>query len=621
MYHLKQADIVIIGAGAAGTMSAIYAHRLDPKLKVVVLDKSKMETSGGAGRGMDALNTVALPPHSRPEDVVELMTKVTEGVLDQRVAFRFGQICPRMVADLERIMGRGKGDLFPVDDQGNYRLMYLHPINKPLLLPMDGEEMKRALAHAVRETGAEIMDRTPALRLLTRDGRICGVVAMNIRTGHYYHIKTKAVCLTTGAAGRMGLAGSGYLAGTYEFPGCSGDGYAMAYEAGAELVNMECFQANTLLKDHQGPSCGYVASPRGAYTINPWGEHTWSHGYSSGDSKMGAWKRFAQGKGPIYLKMDHLPENMIRIIEKIQWGNERTSRGLFHRGRGQDYRRADSVELAFAEEIGVCGGHSSSGVLSDVNGATNVPGLYVAGDVDGGLPHSYLGGALAMGGLIGEEAARFAGGAPPPASTTGLKAWLRREAEAFEEPLRRQGGLPTTLVEYKARTRVQYYLKPPKNPVFMEKAAWWMDRIRREDLPRVQAVDLHDLLKVQEIRSILLVGEMMARSSLFRDESRWGYQHWRADLPAKKPEWERTWVVIKKGPAGEMELSRRRTPEHQWPYPTEMEYAYPDLEFDTGPMFQKGPQWKNPDTDPWMEHHLESQDMATPRRFMPKEEN
>ena len=58
-------------------------------------------------------------------------------------------------------MGRAKGDLFPVDENGNYRLMYLHPINKPLLLPMDGEEMKRALAHAVRQTGAEVMDRTP----------------------------------------------------------------------------------------------------------------------------------------------------------------------------------------------------------------------------------------------------------------------------------------------------------------------------------------------------------------------------------------------------------------------------------------------------------------------------
>ena len=123
MYHVKQADIVIIGSGAAGTMSAIYAHRVDPKLKVVVLDKSKMDSSGGAGRGMDALNTVALPPYSQPEDVVELLTKVTEGILDQKVAHRFGEICPRMVADLEQIMGRGKGDLFP---RGRRRQLQAH---------------------------------------------------------------------------------------------------------------------------------------------------------------------------------------------------------------------------------------------------------------------------------------------------------------------------------------------------------------------------------------------------------------------------------------------------------------------------------------------------------------
>lgn len=96
---------------------------------------------------------------------------------------------------------------------------------------------------------------------------------------------------------------------------------------------------------------------------------------------MGVWKAFAEGKSPTYLKMDHLPEKNIRIIEKILWGSERTSRSIFHQNRDQDYLKPFSVELAFAEEIGACGGHSSSGVQSDVNGATKVSGLYVAGDV------------------------------------------------------------------------------------------------------------------------------------------------------------------------------------------------------------------------------------------------
>ena len=106
------------------------------------------------------------------------------------------------------------------------------------------------------------------------------------------------------------------------------------------------------------------------------------------------------------------------------------------------------------------------------------------------------------------------------------------------------------MVEFKARNRIQYYLKPPKNPEYMRIALDWMNRIRREDLPDIKAVDYHDLLKVYEIQSILLVGEMMGRASLFREESRWGYHHWRVDIPEKKPEWEQTWVIVRKGTDG-----------------------------------------------------------------------
>jgi succinate dehydrogenase/fumarate reductase flavoprotein subunit len=54
--------------------------------------------------------------------------------------------------------------------------------------------------------------------------------------------KTKAAILCCGAAGRLGLPASGYLMGTYENPTNAGDGYAMAYHAGAELANLECFR-------------------------------------------------------------------------------------------------------------------------------------------------------------------------------------------------------------------------------------------------------------------------------------------------------------------------------------------------------------------------------------------
>ena len=453
-----------------------------------------------------------------------------------------------------------------------------------------------------RAAAAQVYDRTAGLKIFTRDGAVTGVLGFNIRTGDYWFIQAKAVCLTAGPAGRMGLASSGYLFNTYEFPGNSGEGYALAYEAGAELVNMECYQALTMLKDFQGPACGYVAGTRGARSTNRVGEGIWTHAYPSGDTRLATWRTFAEGKGPIYLHTDHLPEDVIRIIEHIQFGTERTGRYLFHKGRGQDYRQPKCLELAFAEEIGACGGHSSSGVNGNRRGETNVRGLFVAGDVDGGLPFSFLGGALAMGGLIGEEAARYAAGADWAGGEPRARA--REEIRSFEAPLKRRQGLPPCLVEFKARTRLQYYLKPPKNPDYHQIALWWMERIRREDLPEVKAEDYHDLLKVHEIRSILLVGEMMARASLFREESRWGYQHWRVDVPEKKPEWEGTWVVVRKGEKG-MELEARKVPAYRRDFPTAMEYSYPVLSFDLGVPFQRAPHYQNPMGDPWTRGRME----------------
>jgi len=618
VYHIKQADIVIIGGGAAGSMAAIYAHRTDPNLRIAVLDKSKLETSGAAGRGMDGLNNMAIPPASEPEDLVQFYTLITEGVLDQEASYEFAKRCPRAVADLEEIMNRKKGDLFPVDEKGNYQLIDMHGIGKPFLLPMDGEEMKRAMAQAVRSTGAAVYDRTPAIKIVTVDNRVAGVLGFNIRNGEYYFFKTKAVCMTAGCAGRMGLGNSGYLAGTYEFPGCSGDGHAMAYDAGAELVNMECFQLSAKLKDHMGPICGFVAGPRGARTVNRVGEKSWIHPYSSGDSRLGVWKSYAEGKDPLFMNMDHLPEGNVKVIEKILFGTERTSRRLFHKNRGQDYRRPKSVEVEFSDDISICGGHNSSGVLSDCNGATCVPGLYVAGDVDGGVPHSMLGGAIAMGSLIGLRAAQYAANADM-ASIDGLKHWIHDEIETFEAPLKRDRGLPTHLVETKARSRILYYLKPPKNPDRLNIALWWMERIRREDLPRIKAADYHDLLKAHEIKSILLVGEMMAGASLFRDESRWGYFHWRLDIPEKKPDWEGCWVVTRKGVNG-IEYVKRNVPPYKWDFSTSMEYKYPELSFDAGMPPAKPSPKRLEDGDSWTLGHIEKEGMDTPKRFMPKRE-
>ncbi|MFD0474810.1 FAD-binding protein [Nonomuraea thailandensis] len=107
-------------------------------------------------------------------------------------------------------------------------------------------------------------------------------------------------------------------------------------------------------------------------------------------------------RGPIYLKLSHLPDETVTAIEDILHTTERPTRGTFHAGRGHDYRTHD-VEMHISE-IGLCGGHSASGVWVDENGATTVPGLYAAGDL-ACVPHNYMIGAFVFGDLAGAHAA------------------------------------------------------------------------------------------------------------------------------------------------------------------------------------------------------------------------
>ena len=111
------------------------------------------------------------------------------------------------------------------------------------------------------------------------------------------------------------------------------------------------------------------------------------------------------GKGPVFLKLDHLHADTISQIETILHNVERPSRGRFHEGRGTDYRRR-MVEMHISE-IGFCSGHSASGVFVDEFARTTVSGLYAAGDM-ASVPHNYMLGAFTNGAVAGEDAMDFA---------------------------------------------------------------------------------------------------------------------------------------------------------------------------------------------------------------------
>ncbi len=517
-------DVLVIGGGTAGTMAAIKAKQANPEAEVLILEKANIRRSGAIAMGMDGVNTAVIPGNSTPEQYVREITIANDGILNQKAVYQTGKLGYEVIQELD-----SWGVKFQKDTYGNYDLKQVHRVGKYVLPMPEGKDLKKILTRQVKRHKALVTNRVMATRVMVKDSRAIGAVGFDVRNGDFVVIQAKAVILCTGACGRLGLPESGYLYGTYENPTNAGDGYSMAYHAGAELTNIECFQINPLIKDYNGPACAYVASPFGAYTANAEGHRFVSCDYWSGQMMLEIWKELNSGKGPIQLKMTHLDEDTISEIESILWSNERPSRERFHESRGENYR-THGVEMHISE-IGLCSGHSASGVWVNEKGETTVPGLYAAGDM-ASVPHNYMIGAFVFGRLAGTNAIEYVRDIKhlePDAD------WLAAEKARIYKPMQNPDGIPHTQVEYKLRRIVNDYLQPPKNTYKMDIALNKFINYH-DTLDLMGARDPHELMRCMEVYFIRDCAEMAARASLYRKESRWGLYHYRIDYPEKNNE-------------------------------------------------------------------------------------
>ncbi|MEM1311508.1 MAG: fumarate reductase/succinate dehydrogenase flavoprotein subunit [Cyanobacteria bacterium P01_H01_bin.153] len=521
------------------------AKQANPESDVLILEKANIRRSGAIAMGMDGVNTAVIPGNSTPEQYTREITIANDGILNQKAVYETGRLGFDVIQELE-----SWGVKFQKDHEGNYDLKQVHRVGKYVLPMPEGKDLKKILARQVRRHQVRVTNRVMATRVLVQQGRAVGVVGFDVRSGDFVVIQAKAVVLCTGACGRLGLPASGYLYGTYENPTNAGDGYSMAYHAGAELNNIECFQINPLIKDYNGPACAYVASPFGAYTANAEGHRFISCDYWSGQMMLEVWKELNSGKGPVHLKMYHLDDDTISEIETVLWTNERPSRGRFHEGRGEDYR-INGVEMNISE-IGLCSGHSASGVWVNERAETSVPGLYAAGDM-ASVPHNYMIGAFVYGRIAGENAMTYLQGlehVEPDAD------FLAAEKARIYQPLENPSGIPHTQVEYKLRRIVNDYLQPPKSPNKMDIGLSKFVAYK-ETLNLMGANDPHELMRCMEVHFIRDCAEMAARASLYRKESRWGLYHYRLDYPEKNSEEWFCHVNLKKDDDGNMVLYKR----------------------------------------------------------------
>ena len=522
-------DVLVIGGGTAGPMAAVKAKEANPELRVLLLEKANVKRSGAICMGMDGLNNAVVPGHATPDQYVKEITIANDGIVNQKTVMTYAQNSFSMIEELDRW-----GVKFEKDETGDYAMRKVHHMGTYVLPMPEGHDIKRVLYRRLKRTRVAITNRLVATRLLlATDGSVAGAMAFDCRTGDFHVIRAKAIILSTGAAGRLGLPASGYLFGTYENPTNAGDGYSMAYHAGAELSGIECFQINPLIKDYNGPACAYVTGPMGGYTTNSKGERFIECDYWSGQMMMEFYRELEGGDGPVFLKLNHLADETISTIETILHTNERPSRGRFHEGRGTDYRK-QMVEMHISE-IGLCSGHSASGVWINEHAETTIRGLYAAGDL-ACVPHNYMLGAFVYGKIAGESAADYC-------TSTSLaeidEVQVETEFARVQAPLLRKGGLPPLQVEYKLRRMVNDYLQPPKVTRKMEIGLARFEEIRA-DLDQLSARDPHELMRALEVHAIRDCAEMAARASLYRTESRWGLYHNRVDYPDRN---DRDWFV------------------------------------------------------------------------------
>src|SRR3954463_13873500 len=391
-----EADIVVVGGGSAGCTAAIRAQQALPRGRVVLLEKAHIKRSGAIAIGMDGLNNAIIPGHATAEQYVKEITMANDGIVNQRAIMEYAVNSYSMIEELDRW-----GVKFQKNESGDFDVKKVHHKGSYVLPMPEGYDLKKILTRVLKRSGVRVINRVMATRLLLDGERVAGVLGFDTRDGEFTTIRAKAVILCCGASGRLGLPASGYLYGTYENPSNAGDGYSLAYHAGAELTGIECFQINPLIKDYNGPACAYVTGPLGGHTVNARGHRFIESDYWSGQMMLEFYRELQSAGGPVYLKLTHLAPETLSEIERVLHSTERPSRGRFHAGRGATYGE-DLVEMHISE-IGLCSGHSGSGVWVNERGETTVAGLYAAGDM-ACVPHNYLLGAMTYGEICAESA-------------------------------------------------------------------------------------------------------------------------------------------------------------------------------------------------------------------------
>jgi len=590
-YQTFEHDVLVIGAGGAGLRAAIEASAAGVSVGLVCKSLlGKAHTVMAEGGIAAALANV----DERDNWKVHFSDTMRGGqyVNNWRMAELHAKEAPARVRELEAwgaVFDRTADGKILQRNFGGHRYPRLAHVGD-----RTGLEMIRTLQDHGIHQGIDVHMECTVLTLLKDGDRVTGAFAYDRERGRFRLFKARAIVLATGGIGRAFRITSN----SWEY---TGDGHALAYHAGAELIDMEFVQFHPtgmvwppsvrgilVTEGVRGEGGVLLNSMRKRFMFDDIPDN---YKTQTADSEEEGW-RYCQGdkssrRPPELLTRDHVARCIVREVKEgrgsphggvyldISWIRQRLKNSEEHIKRKlpsmyHQFKQLADIDITQQPmEVGPTTHYVMGGIRVDADTQMSaVPGLFAAGECAAGINGANrLGGnslsdLLVFGKRAGEYAAKFARDHGAGAiDSTLIEEAARRALEPFERSDGTQGEGPYK-IQLELQEMMQELVGIVRREDEMQRALEGIGRLWQRAASvavtgnREYNPGWHTAL---DLSNLLTVSEAVTRSAIERKESR-GAQ-FRDDYPSKSDEFGKINVAVRKNADGSMRVLRESIPE------------------------------------------------------------
>ncbi|MBQ8016504.1 MAG: fumarate reductase subunit A [Methanobrevibacter sp.] len=529
-------DVLIIGSGGAGSRAAIEVD--DAGLKATIVSKGLSFRSGCTGMAEGGYNAVFKTVDK--DDSIEAHIKDTmkggSFLNDEKLVEILVNESPKRLVDLENYgalfdrQESGQIDQRPFGGQSYRRTCYQGD--------RTGAELLNALKEEIIKRDIECIEEVMITSLVTDNDQVIGATGLNLKDSSLIYFKAKSVILASGGAGQL------YPVTSNTFQK-NGDGFAIAYRAGAQLVDMEQIQFHptgmVTPESKKGVLVTEAVRAEGGKLINKEGERFMSK-YAPEKMELATrdvvarsiYQEIIEGRGTenggVYLDISHLDDNY--IDEKLE------TMVLQFENVGVDIKH-EPIEVAPTAH------HFMGGLKINTDASTSLKNLFGAGEVCGGVHGANrLGGnALADTQVFGKIAGVSASQAAKESELKTNDNQVKDEASRIESLIKKGSIKPQ---EFKNNIKKLMWEKVAivREEKTLNEALTQLQEMQK-DLDNLDVSDKSqyntDLVTALEVINMVEICILSVKSAILRRESRGA--HFRSDFPETNDEWKKSIVL------------------------------------------------------------------------------